>query len=108
MALSIVERTRELGLVRALGMTRGQMRTMVRWETVMITLLGTFLGLVVGVGFGVALVRSLNSQGIDTLDVAPAQLLAYVVVAFLAGLVAAIFPALRASRLNMLEAIATE
>ena len=108
MALSIVERTRELGLVRALGMTRGQMRTMVRWETVMITLLGTFLGLAVGVAFGAALVRALSGQGIDTLDVAPGQLAGCVVVAFIAGLAAAIFPALRASRLNMLEAIATE
>lgn len=108
MALSIVERTRELGLVRALGMTRAQMRTMVRWETVIITLFGTLLGIAVGIGFGIALVKSLSSQGVDILSLAPGQLVAYVVVAFFAGLLAAVFPALRASRLNMLEAIATE
>jgi putative ABC transport system permease protein len=108
MALSIVERTRELGLVRALGMTRQQTRTMVRWETVIITLFGTLLGIAVGVGFGVALVKALGSQGVETLSVAPGQLASYVVLAFLAGLLAAVFPALRASRLNMLAAIATE
>lgn len=108
MALSIVERTRELGLVRALGMTRGQTRSMVRWETVIITLFGAFLGLVVGLFFGWALVKAFASGGVDTLDVGVGQQISYLVIAFVAGLVAALFPAFRASRVNMLQAIATE
>jgi putative ABC transport system permease protein len=107
-ALSIVERTRELGLVRALGMTRGQMRSMVRWETVLITVFGTLLGLAVGIFFGTALVKAFSSQGVDTLSFGVGQQLIYVVIAVLAGFIAAILPARRASRINMLEAIVTE
>lgn len=107
-ALSIVERTRELGLVRALGMTRGQMRSMVRWETVLITVFGTLLGLGVGLFFGAALVKAFASQGVDVLSFAPGQQASYVLIAILAGFVAAIWPARRASRVNMLEAIVTE
>ncbi|HEY6379947.1 MAG TPA: FtsX-like permease family protein [Candidatus Dormibacteraeota bacterium] len=107
-ALSIVERTRELGLVRALGMTRGQMRSMVRWETVLITVFGTLLGLAVGLFFGAALVKAFASQGVDTLSFAFGQQLIYVLIAVVAGFIAAIMPARRASRVNMLEAIVTE
>jgi putative ABC transport system permease protein len=108
MALAIVERVRELGLVRALGMTRGQTRSMVRWETVLVTVFGALLGCVVGIFFGVALVRSLASQGVDVLNLSIGRQLVYVVVAFLAGLLAAIWPARRASRVDMLQAITTE
>lgn len=107
-ALSIVERTRELGLVRALGMTRGQMRSMVRWETVLITVFGTLLGLAVGLFFGTALVKAFASQGVDTLSFGAGQQLTYVIVAIIAGFIAAILPARRAARINMLEAIVTE
>jgi putative ABC transport system permease protein len=107
-ALSIVERTRELGLVRALGMTRGQMRSMVRWETVLITVFGTLLGITVGLFFGVALVHAFSSMGVDTLDLALGQQLGYVLIAFVAGLVAAVLPARRAARIDMLRAITTE
>jgi putative ABC transport system permease protein len=108
MALAIVERVRELGLIRALGMTRPQTRSMVRWETVLITVFGALLGCVVGLCFGVALVRAFASQGVDVLDLALGRQVQYVLVAFLAGLVAAIWPARRAARVDMLQAIATE
>ncbi|HET9050871.1 MAG TPA: FtsX-like permease family protein [Candidatus Dormibacteraeota bacterium] len=108
MALSILERVRELGLVRALGMTRSQTRTMVRWETVLITVFGALLGCVVGIFFGIALVRAFASQGVDVLSLGLGQQIGYVVVAFVAGLVAAIWPARRAARVDMLRAIVTE
>ena len=108
LALSIVERTRELGLLRALGMTRRQTRTMVRWETVLITLLGTLLGIVVGTGFGIAFIRALASQGANVLDLAVPRQLVYLVLAVVAGVLAAWFPARRAARVDMLRAIATE
>jgi putative ABC transport system permease protein len=108
MALAIVERVRELGLVRALGMTRGQTRSMVRWETVLITVFGALLGCVVGLFFGIALVRAFASQGVDVLNISLGRQIEYVIVAFFAGLLAAIWPARRASRVDMLQAIATE
>ena len=108
MALAIVERVRELGLVRALGMTRPQTRSMVRWETVLITVFGALLGCVVGICFGVALVRAFASQGVDVINIALPQQITYVVYAFFAGLAAAIWPARRAARVDMLQAIATE
>ena len=108
LALSVLERTREIGLIRALGMTRGQTRSMVRWESVLIALIGAVLGLAVGVGLGLALAGSLHNLGIDHVAVPGGNLLYYAVVAGLFGVLAAIFPALRASRLNVLQAIYTE
>jgi putative ABC transport system permease protein len=108
LALSIFERTRELGLLRAVGMTRSQLRTTVRWESVIIALFGTFLGLGIGLFFGWALVQSLKSEGFNTFKVPPGQLLTVVVIAALAGVAAAIWPGRRAARLDVLKAIATE
>ncbi len=108
LALSIFERTRELGLLRAVGMTRSQLRSTVRWESVIIALLGTFLGLVIGLFFGWALVRALADQGFGGLTIPYFWLAVVLVVAFGAGVVAAIFPARRASRLNILRAISSE
>ena len=108
LALSIFERTRELGLLRAVGMTRSQLRTTVRWESVIIALFGTLLGLVIGLFFGWALVQSLKSEGFTTFTVPPGQLLTVVIVAALAGVAAAIGPGRRAARLDVLKAIATE
>ena len=108
LALSIIERTRELGLLRAMGMTRGQMRSMVRWEAVIISLLGAVLGLAVGVGLGIAVVRALRDAGIDHLGVPGTQLVACLVVALFLGVLAATVPAFRAGRLNILRAIALE
>ena len=108
LALSIFERTRELGLLRAVGMTRSQLRTTIRWESVIIALQGTVLGLVIGVFFGWALVRALSDQGIDQFQVPVVSLTVVVVLAALAGVVAAILPSRRAVKLNVLRAIVTE
>lgn len=108
LALSVMERTRELGLLRAIGMTRGQTREMVAWESVIIALLGAVLGLGVGTGMGIALVSSLHADGITSTSVPVANLVLYAVAAALFGLIAAIFPAIRASRVDVLRAVTTE
>jgi len=108
LALSILERTRELGVMRAVGMTRSQLRAAIRWESVVIALQGTVLGLGVGVFFGWALVRALRDQGLVAFSVPVASLAVIVVLAALAGVLAAVLPARRAARLNVLQAVVTE
>ncbi len=108
LALSIHERTRELGLLRAVGMTRAQVRSTVRLESVIIALLGAAEGLVVGTLFGCAVVVALHSQGVSVLTIPVGQLIAVAVVAGLAGVIAAISPSRRAARLDVLRAITTE
>jgi putative ABC transport system permease protein len=105
LGLSIIERKRELGLLRAVGMTRKQLRASVRWEAVIIALLGTLLGLVIGVAFAWAMVRALSDQGIDKFSLAPARLLLIVVLAALFGILAAMWPARRAAKLDVLDSI---
>jgi putative ABC transport system permease protein len=105
LGLSIIERRHELGLLRAVGMTRRQLRSCVRWESVIIALLGTLLGLVIGVVFGWAMVKALADDGIDKFSAAPAQLLLIVILAAIFGVVAAIWPARRAAKLDVLDAI---
>jgi putative ABC transport system permease protein len=106
LALSVFERTRELGLLRAVGMVRRQVKRMIRWESIIIALLGAVLGLGVGAFFGWAAVSAMKDFGVDQLDFPVGRLLMFVLGAFLAGTLAAIFPARRASRLNVLDAIA--
>src|SRR4051812_18380966 len=108
LALSVFERTREIGLLRAVGMATRQVRRMVRLEAVVIAVFGALLGVVLGLGYGVALVRALNSQGIDTTSIPWTQLIGYLVIGVLAGITAAWWPARRASRLDVLQAISTE
>lgn len=108
MALSVFERTRELGLARAVGMSRRQLRRMIRWESVVVSLLGATVGLVVGIGFGRALVSALADEGFTTFTVPAGTLVGFLVFAGVAGMGAAILPARRASRLNVLTAIASE
>jgi putative ABC transport system permease protein len=109
LSLSIFERTRELGLLRALGETRQQLRATLRWESVIIALLGTVGGLGLGVFLGWALADAANiAQGIATFTAPPAQLVVILLVGGLAGILAALRPARRAARLPMLAAIATE
>lgn len=108
MALSIHERTRELGLLRAVGMTRRQLRATVRQESMIIALFGTALGLAVGVCFGWALVRALGPQGITELVVPAGQLAVVTALAALAGVAAGILPARRAARLDVLGAVTSE
>jgi putative ABC transport system permease protein len=105
LALAVYERTREIGLLRAVGMSRGQVRSAVRWESVIIALLGTFVGLVISLLFGWALVEALSDEGIEVFDIPVAQMVAIVVLAALAGVVAGILPARRAARLDVLRAI---
>jgi putative ABC transport system permease protein len=107
LALSIVERTREIGLLRAVGMSRRQLRRSIRYEAAIIATYGAILGLVVGIGYGWALVHALKSQGIDNFSVPIVLLIIALIVAGIAGVIAAIWPARRAAKLDVLEAIAT-
>ena len=106
--LSIYERTRELGLLRAVGMTRRQTRSMVRWEAVIIAVMGALLGVVIGIAFGWALQQALEPKGFTELGIPGGQLAIYVVFAAVLGVFFAIFPARRAAKLNVLEAISYE
>jgi putative ABC transport system permease protein len=108
LALSIFERTRELGLLRAVGMTRSQLRSAVRWEATIIALLGTTLGLAIGTGFGWAIVEALEGEGITEFHVPVTSLGVITLMSTLAGVAAAILPARRAARLDVLEAITSE
>jgi putative ABC transport system permease protein len=108
LALSIFERTRELGVMRAVGMTRRQLRATIRWESAIIALQGTFLGLLVGTFFGWALVLAMKDQGITVFSVPVLSLVIMVVLAGLAGVAAAILPSRRAAKLNILHAIVSE
>ncbi len=108
LALSTYERTRELGLLRAVGMTRGQLRASVRKESLIISLLGSAEGLIVGSLFGWAMVRALGSQGITELVFPVGQLLIVAALAGVAGIVAALGPGRRAARIDVLRAIAAE
>ncbi len=106
--LSVFERTREIGLLRAVGMVRRQARAMIRWEAVIVSIFGALLGLVVGTFFGWAMVQALRDFGITELSLPVPRLVVYVVVAAIAGVVAAILPARRAARLDVLAAVTTE
>jgi putative ABC transport system permease protein len=108
LALSVIERTRELGLLRAVGLSRRQLRRMIRAESVLIAVYGAILGILVGLCYGAALVHALKDQGIDTFAVPVARLLWVLVAAGIAGVIAAALPARRAARLNVLAAIAEE
>jgi putative ABC transport system permease protein len=106
LALSILERTRELGLLRAVGMGRSQLRSTVRWESIIIAVFGTTLGLAVGTFFGWAVVRAMGDQGIDTLTVPVGSLAIVTVIAAFAGAMAGVLPARRAAKLDVLQALA--
>ncbi len=108
LALSVHERTRELGLLRAVGMTRRQVRTLVRWESVMIAALGTGLGLVLALAGAWAIIRSLADEGITQVVVPGARIGVIVACAVVAGVLAAVAPARRAARLDILQAIGAE
>src|SRR3954447_16340459 len=108
LALSVFERTREIGLLRAVGLTRGQLSRTITIEAVATALFGAVLGTALGLGLGVALQRGLRSQGLETLAIPWGTIIAVLVVAAVAGVVAAVLPAIRAVRLDVLKAIATE
>jgi putative ABC transport system permease protein len=105
MALSVLERTREIGMLRAIGMTRRQVKRVIRREAAAVSVFGAALGVGVGVPIGVVLVRGLSSVGIDRLAIPAGQIAIVTVVALAAGVIAAMLPARRAGRLNVLNAI---
>jgi putative ABC transport system permease protein len=108
LALSVFERTREIGLLRAVGMTRRQVRAMVRYESVIISLIGALTGAGIGVGFGVALVDALHDQGVSHLTLPGQRIAVYVVAAAAAGVLAAVLPARRAADVDVLRAVVSD
>ena len=108
LALSVIERTREVGLLRAIGMSRSQLRTMIRLEAVVIAVMGALLGVGMGVTFGWALLRAIRDEGLTELVVPVGTLSLFVLAAAVLGVLAAVFPARRAARLDVLKAITTE
>ncbi|GGN51935.1 membrane protein [Streptomyces albiflavescens] len=108
LALSVVERTREIGLLRAIGLARRQLRRMIRLESVVIAVFGAVLGLALGIVWGVCIQQVLALQGMKSLAIPWTTIIAVVVGSAVVGIVAALLPALRASRMNVLAAIAHE
>ncbi|WP_330350479.1 ABC transporter permease [Streptomyces sp. NBC_00582] len=108
LALSVVERTREIGLLRAIGLARRQLRRMIRLESVVIAVFGAVLGLALGLVWGVCIQQVLALQGMKALAVPWGTIVAVVIGSAVVGVVAALLPALRASRMNVLAAIAHE
>ncbi|MFI6131394.1 ABC transporter permease [Micromonospora sp. NPDC051141] len=106
LALSVLERTRELGLLRAIGLRRAQTMRMITVEAVVISVFGALLGVVVGTGLGAAVVRALKDEGITDLVLPWGQMVTFLVLAAIIGVVAAVLPAIRAARINVLGAIA--
>ena len=107
LSLSVIERTREIGLLRAVGLSRRRLRRMVTLESVTISVMGAVLGLVLGLVIGVLLQRSL-ADDLQVLAIPFVSLVVFLVIAVVFGVLAAIVPAVRASRMRVLQAIATE
>ncbi len=105
LALSVFERTRELGLVRAVGITKRQLRRMVRFEAALVATFGAVLGVSLGLLFGWAVVTALPVSLASTLAIPVQAIVTLVIVAGIAGVLAAVLPARRAGRLNVLDAI---
>ncbi|MFI1849648.1 ABC transporter permease [Streptomyces sp. NPDC020480] len=108
LALSVVERTREIGLMRAIGLSRRQLRRMIRLESVVIALFGALLGLGLGMGWGATAQKLLALEGLKTLEIPWPTIITVFIGSAVVGLVAALLPAFRAGRMNVLNAIATE
>jgi putative ABC transport system permease protein len=106
--LSVFERTHEIGLLRAVGMKRRQIRAMIRSESVILAVFGAVIGIIVGTGLGIALVSALRSQGITDTVVPISNLVIFLILAALLGLLAASWPARRAAKLDVLAAIAAD
>ena len=106
--LSVFERTHEIGLLRAVGMKRRQVRVMIRSESVILAAFGAIIGIIVGTALGTAFAASLKQQGITDIVIPVVSLVVFLVLAALLGLGAASWPARRAAKLDVLTAIATE
>jgi putative ABC transport system permease protein len=107
MVLSVFERTRELGMLRAIGMTRSQVRRMIRHESIVTALIGAALGILVGLFLAILTTQALSDEGI-VLAIPWTTIFVFVVATIFAGMLAAILPARRASRLNILKALQYE
>jgi ABC-type antimicrobial peptide transport system permease subunit len=107
LVLTVFERTREIGMLRAIGMTRRQVRRMIRYESIVTSLIGGVLGIVVGVFLGLLIIKALKDQGL-IYAVPVGTLLIFVLATIVLGILAAIFPARRAARLNVLQALQYE
>ncbi|MGA5120677.1 ABC transporter permease [Streptomyces pseudogriseolus] len=108
LALSVVERTREIGLMRAIGLSRRQLRRMIRMESVVIALFGALLGLGLGIGWGATAQQLLALEGLKVLDIPWPTITGVFIGSAFVGLFAALVPAFRAGRMNVLNAIATD
>ncbi|MET7829840.1 FtsX-like permease family protein [Streptomyces sp. NPDC005386] len=108
LALSVVERTREIGLMRAIGLSRRQLRRMIRLESVVIALFGALLGLGLGMSWGATAQKLLALEGLKVLDIPWPTIIGVFIGSAFVGLFAALIPAFRAGRMNVLNAIATE
>jgi putative ABC transport system permease protein len=107
LALSVFERTRELGMLRAIGLTRRQARRMIRYESVIVALIGAALGLPLGILLAAVITKALDSLDV-TFSLPLVTIVVFGIVATLAGMLAAVLPARRASRLNVLKALQYE
>jgi putative ABC transport system permease protein len=104
----VFERTHEIGLLRAVGMKRRQVKAMIRAEAVILSLFGAIIGIVIGTALGTAFAASLKQQGITDIVIPFGNLIVFLVIAALLGLGAASWPARRAARLDVLAAIAAD
>ena len=108
LALGVFERTREIGLLRAVGMNKRQTRRTVRWEAVIVSTFGAIVGIIVGTLIGIALSLAVPDTVIDRLAFSPLIIVGILVLAVIAGFIAAVYPSYKASNMNVLDAIATE
>jgi putative ABC transport system permease protein len=103
--LSVFERRRELGLLRAVGMSRSQVRSSIRWESVITSLIGAVSGVILGIALGWVIVRALDDEGLKSYTLPIGGTIGILILSFMIGVIAAIYPARRATRMNVLESL---